>query len=114
MSSKVSGFFSSKNSTVFNFNKAHELRQIRKRLDAVAEEKNKFHLTENVRDLETDEDREWRLTSSLVNESEIFGRNEDRENVINGLLARSKWFVHLYHLWYGWTWKDYSCSTGLQ
>ncbi|KAK9034952.1 hypothetical protein V6N11_077004 [Hibiscus sabdariffa] len=55
--------------------------------NAVAEEKNKFHLTDNVGDLETDEDREWRLTSSLVNESEIFGRNEDKETVINGLLA---------------------------
>ncbi|XP_039054511.1 putative disease resistance protein RGA1 [Hibiscus syriacus] len=88
MSSKVSDFFSSKNSALFNFKKAHKLKQIRQRLDAVAEEKNKFHLTENVRDLETD-DREWRLTSSLVNEFEIFGRNEDKENVINGLLASS-------------------------
>ncbi|KAL1072916.1 hypothetical protein V6Z11_D11G185500 [Gossypium hirsutum] len=59
-----------------------------KRLDAVAEEKNKFHLTEKVGDLEID-DREWRLTSSLVSESEILGRNEDKENVINGLFGSS-------------------------
>lgn len=88
MSSKVSDFFSSKNSTVFTFKKAHELKQIRQRLDAVAEEKNKFHLTEKVGDLEIDE-REWRLTSSLVNESEIFGRSEDKENVISGLFGSS-------------------------
>ncbi|KAB2057566.1 hypothetical protein ES319_A11G177600v1 [Gossypium barbadense] len=88
MSSKVSDFFSFKNSTVFTFKKAHELKQIRQRLDAVAEEKNKFHLTEKVGDLEID-DREWRLTSSLVNESEILGRNEDKENVINGLFGSS-------------------------
>ncbi|WRX22673.1 NB-ARC - like 10 [Theobroma cacao] len=86
MSCQVSDFFSSQNATLFNFNKAHKLKQVRQRLDAVAEEKNKFHLTEKVGDVEVD-DREWRQTSSLVNESEILGRHEDKENIINVLLT---------------------------
>ncbi|XVF20704.1 hypothetical protein REPUB_Repub12eG0025400 [Reevesia pubescens] len=88
MSSQVRDFFSSQNSTVFHFKKAHKLKQVRQRLDAVAEEKSKFHLTEKVGDVEIDE-REWRQTSSLVNESEIFGRNEEKENIINVLFTSS-------------------------
>ncbi|XWS30765.1 hypothetical protein CRYUN_Cryun23aG0017600 [Craigia yunnanensis] len=82
MCSQVSDFFSSQNSTVFNFRKAHKLKLVRQRLDAVAEEKNKFHLTEKVGDVEID-DSEWRQTSSLTTLAQLVYNDERVERAFD-------------------------------
>jgi structure-specific endonuclease subunit SLX1 len=50
---------------------AHKVKNVREKLDDVANEKNKFILTEGVGENEADR-FDWRITRSLVNESEIY------------------------------------------
>ncbi|KAG5227232.1 disease resistance protein [Salix suchowensis] len=51
-------------------------------------EKNKFKLTEGVGENEADR-FDWRITSSLVNKKEIYGRDKEKEELISTLLANS-------------------------
>ncbi|CAL5351689.1 unnamed protein product [Camellia sinensis] len=65
-----------------------ERHKIPDRLDAIAGEKNKFHLRKGV---ETGEvcGMEREQTSSMVNESEIYGRTNEKEMIIEMLLNNS-------------------------
>ncbi|WRX22674.1 NB-ARC - like 10 [Theobroma cacao] len=67
---------------------AHKLNDVREKLDAVAGERSKFHLREGMEPLEDREvsDTEWRKTSSLVNELEVYGRDRELDRIINMLL----------------------------
>ncbi|PPS05202.1 hypothetical protein GOBAR_AA15450 [Gossypium barbadense] len=60
----------------------------RKKLDAIAEEKSKFHLRECVAEaaIEWNEDRQ---TSSLVKESEILGRADEKEKIVSMLVSNA-------------------------
>ncbi|KAG8489883.1 hypothetical protein CXB51_015978 [Gossypium anomalum] len=66
--SKVTVLFSPQNPLLFRLNMAHKLKDTREKLDAIAEERSKFHLREGVAEAETGRNRD-RITSSLVNES---------------------------------------------
>ncbi|KAJ6287906.1 hypothetical protein OIU77_001141, partial [Salix suchowensis] len=66
---------------------AHKLKNMREKLDAIADDKNKFTLTPSVGDIAADHTYDWRLTSSLVNESEILGRGKEKEEIVNILLS---------------------------
>ena len=84
---QVRSFFSDQNHVVFKVWMAHKLKSAREKLDAIASEKHKFHLREEVIP-----DREvgildWRQTTSLVNESEVLGRNNEKEGLISMVLA---------------------------
>ncbi|XP_017975756.1 PREDICTED: putative disease resistance protein RGA1 [Theobroma cacao] len=73
---------------LFRSKMAHKLKDVREKLDAVAGERSKFHLREGMEPLEDREvsDTEWRKTSSLVNELEVYGRDKELDRIINMLL----------------------------
>ncbi|XP_065617264.1 putative disease resistance protein RGA3 [Quercus suber] len=83
--SQVSSFFSVRNRLIFRMKMAHKLKNVRDRLEAISMERSKFHLREGVISMEV-LDIERRQTSSLVNESEIYGRREEKEKIIEVLL----------------------------
>ncbi|XP_010917835.2 disease resistance protein RGA2 [Elaeis guineensis] len=79
---KVRDFFSLNNPIIFHHKIARKIEEIRERLDQISEERLKFHLSEKSipdRPLE-------RETYSFVVESEIYGRDDDKEEVINFLV----------------------------
>ncbi|KAG6743173.1 hypothetical protein POTOM_054121 [Populus tomentosa] len=65
------------NPLVFRLKMAHKVKKVTENLDSLANEKNKFRLTEGVGENEADS-FDWRITSSLVNESEIYGRDKEK------------------------------------
>ncbi|KAL9381287.1 hypothetical protein Peur_026944 [Populus x canadensis] len=86
LTNRVRSFFSPQNLLAFRVKMAHGLKSIRDKLDVIAKERQDFHLREGLRDVEV-ESLDWRQTSSLVNESEIYGRYCDKTEIINVLLA---------------------------
>ncbi|CAK9153332.1 unnamed protein product [Ilex paraguariensis] len=80
--------FTHRNPLVFRLRMAHKVKDIRERLDTIADERDKFHLKEGVTDSQV-YDMERRQTSSLVIESKIYGRNEEKEMIIKVLLDNS-------------------------
>ncbi|KAL7169396.1 hypothetical protein ACSBR2_034440 [Camellia fascicularis] len=86
---QVSAFFSPRNWLIFRLKMGHKIKDMRDRLDAIAGEKNKFHLREGV--VETGEvcGMERGQTDSMVNESEIYGRTDEKEMIIEVLLNNS-------------------------
>ncbi|XP_058185274.1 putative disease resistance protein RGA1 [Rhododendron vialii] len=81
---RVSAFFSLPNRLIFRLKMGNKIQGVKERLDRIAGERS-FHLTEG---LMVPESRgvEGRQTSSFVNESEILGRNDEKERIINMLL----------------------------
>ncbi|TYH64872.1 hypothetical protein ES332_D06G016200v1 [Gossypium tomentosum] len=65
---------------------ARKFKNVRERLDAIAGEKSKFHLREGVGEAEI-ERNEDRQTSSLVKESEVLGRADEKEKIVSMLLC---------------------------
>ncbi|RWR74859.1 putative disease resistance protein RGA3 isoform X1 [Cinnamomum micranthum f. kanehirae] len=81
MMNKVHNFFSLP--LVFHIKMGHKVKKIRERLDAIASERSKFHLTEGRRGSGTCK----RLQSdSCVDESETFGREDDKTKVVDLLI----------------------------
>ncbi|XP_023882414.2 putative disease resistance protein RGA1 [Quercus suber] len=83
---QVSSFFSLPNRLLFRMKMAHKLKNVRDRLDAIARERSDFHLSEGVMNTEV-VDVQRRKTCSLVNESVIYGRDEEKEKIIDVLLT---------------------------
>ncbi|KAL0431172.1 UNVERIFIED_CONTAM: putative disease resistance protein RGA1 [Sesamum radiatum] len=83
---KLSSFLSCKNPLLFRLKMVYEVRKIRKKLGAIAEERLKFHLREGVVENRFGETLEDRQTSSVVNELEIYGRDEEKEMIIGKLV----------------------------
>ncbi|KAJ4847528.1 hypothetical protein Tsubulata_003952 [Turnera subulata] len=73
---------------VFRVKMAHRVKQVRERFGDIAAERDKFHLKERVDGVRVD-DLQWRETSSLVTESEIYGRDREKEELTRGLLTGS-------------------------
>ncbi|KAL7169098.1 hypothetical protein ACSBR2_034182 [Camellia fascicularis] len=82
---QVRKFFSSSHTLAFRlrFKMSCKIKKIRKRLDMIAEDRTKFHLitTENVPTHTVSSS-----VSSLVNESEFVGRDNDRERILELLM----------------------------
>uniref|UniRef100_A0A6N2KE28 Uncharacterized protein n=1 Tax=Salix viminalis TaxID=40686 RepID=A0A6N2KE28_SALVM len=87
----VRSFFSiSHNPLVFPSRMAHKLKNMREKLDAIANEKNTFGLASGgVGDIAADNTYDWRLTISIVNDSEILGRGKEKEELVNILLTNA-------------------------
>ncbi|KAK4565207.1 hypothetical protein RGQ29_007031 [Quercus rubra] len=83
--SQVSRFFSLPNRLIFRMKMAHKLKNVRDRLDAISRERSEFHLSEGVINTEV-VDVQRRKTCSLVNESGIYGRDEEKEKIIKVML----------------------------
>lgn len=69
----------------FRFRMAKKIKKITRRLDEIAAERSKFHLTEvSVSDSQVETGH--RLTSSAVDVSEVFGRDGDTEKLVDLLV----------------------------
>ncbi|CAK9177959.1 unnamed protein product [Ilex paraguariensis] len=92
--------FTHRNPLVFRLRMAHKVKDIRERLDTIADERDKFHLKEGVTDSQV-YDMERRQTGFLVNESEIYGRNEEKEMIIDVLINNlsNQDDVSVYAIW---------------
>ncbi|XP_011038423.1 PREDICTED: putative disease resistance protein RGA4 [Populus euphratica] len=98
LKNRLRSFFSiNHNPLVFRRRMAHKLKNVREKLDAIANEKNKFNLTPRVGDIASDT-YDGRLTSSLVNELEIYGRGKEKEELVNILLANAD-DLPIYAIW---------------
>jgi hypothetical protein len=98
LKNRVRSFFSSKhNPLVFRQRMAHKLMNVREKLDAIAKERQNFHLTEGAVEMEADGFVQ-RQTWSSVNESEIYGRGKEKEELINLLLTTSG-DLPIYAIW---------------
>ena len=61
---------------------ARKMKNIRERLDGIAEERSKFHLTEIVKDKRRGVlDR--RQTTSVITQPQFYGRDEDKDKIID-------------------------------
>ncbi|QHO46851.1 hypothetical protein HN873_019342 [Arachis hypogaea] len=84
---KVGRFFLSSNSLVFRYKMSKKLEEIKKRLDLVAADRNKFGLERIDVDRRVVHRRE--MTYSHVVESNAIGRDFDKENIIKLLLQEN-------------------------
>ncbi|KAK9007729.1 hypothetical protein V6N11_074648 [Hibiscus sabdariffa] len=84
--SKVSTFFSPQNPLLFRTSMARRVKAAREKVDAIAEERIKFHLETGVGEavIERNKDRE---TSSLVDESEVIGRADEKGEMVSMILS---------------------------
>uniref|UniRef100_A0A6N2LP92 Bms1-type G domain-containing protein n=1 Tax=Salix viminalis TaxID=40686 RepID=A0A6N2LP92_SALVM len=90
LKNQLRSFFSiTHNPLVFRSRMAHKLKNMREKLDAIANDKNKLDLASGVGDIAADHTYDWRLTSSLVNELEILGRGKEKEELVNILLTNA-------------------------
>ncbi|XP_058185342.1 putative disease resistance protein RGA3 [Rhododendron vialii] len=81
---RVSSFFSLRNRLIFRLKMGNEIKGVNERLDKIVGERS-FHLREGLLEPEF-RAVEGRQTSSLVNELEIYGRNGEKEMIIEMLL----------------------------
>jgi Leucine-rich repeat (LRR) protein len=95
--SKVRRFFTLPNRLIFRMKMAHNLKNVRDKLEAISKERS-FHLREGVINLEVN-NSESRKTFSLVNESEIYGRGEEKEKMIQALLTNESDNLAIYAVW---------------
>ncbi|GMP86295.1 hypothetical protein CsSME_00039120 [Camellia sinensis var. sinensis] len=86
--SQVRATFALLKRLIFRLKMGHMINDMKDRLDAIIGEKNKFHLRKCV---ETEEvcGMEREQTSSMVNESEIYGRTDEKEMIIEMFLNNS-------------------------
>ncbi|KAG5222845.1 disease resistance protein [Salix suchowensis] len=90
LKNQLRSFFSiTHNPLVFRSRMAHKLKNMREKLDAIANDKNKLDLASGVGDIAADHTYDWRLTSSLVNELEILGRGKEKEELVSILLTNA-------------------------
>ncbi|GAU31716.1 hypothetical protein TSUD_215170 [Trifolium subterraneum] len=67
------------------------LKEITSTFDEIADRKNKFLLQEGVTAKEmTIEVAEWRQTSSIIAEPEVYGREDDKEKIVQFLLNQAR------------------------
>ncbi|XP_057722541.1 disease resistance protein RGA2-like isoform X1 [Arachis stenosperma] len=84
---KVGGFFSSSNPLLFRYKIAQRIKEIRKRLDRVAADRDKFGLQTIVVDKRIVYRRE--MTYSHVVESDVIGRDHDKGKIVKLLMEPS-------------------------
>uniref|UniRef100_A0A2N9J2T6 Rx N-terminal domain-containing protein n=1 Tax=Fagus sylvatica TaxID=28930 RepID=A0A2N9J2T6_FAGSY len=81
---KVRGFFSSSNPLVFRYDMSCKIKAMRQKLNAIAEDRKKFHLKECHVEPHVSMDREE--THSFVPNENVFGREDDKKAIIKLLL----------------------------
>ncbi|KAK2970793.1 hypothetical protein RJ640_007089 [Escallonia rubra] len=80
---KVRHFFSCSNPLVFRFRMGHKIKEIRKRLDQIAADRNNFHLPHVERSLLPHRQRE---THSSIIASNVIGRDDARDLLVDKLV----------------------------
>ncbi|KAM4102703.1 hypothetical protein ACJW30_06G021700 [Castanea mollissima] len=81
---KVRHFLSCSNPLLFRINMGHKIKEIRTRLDDIAADKAKFHLSELAENMHVVRERE--MTHSFVHPLEVIGREHDKENIVKHLM----------------------------
>ncbi|XP_030930479.1 disease resistance protein RGA2-like [Quercus lobata] len=81
---KVRHFLSCSNPLLFRINMGHKIKDIRTRLDDIAADKAKFHLSELAENMHVVRGRE--MTHSFVHPLEVIGREHDKENIVKHLM----------------------------
>ncbi|KAL0428476.1 UNVERIFIED_CONTAM: Disease resistance protein RGA2 [Sesamum latifolium] len=83
---KVSRFFSSSNPIACRFKIAQRVKELRQRLDEIADDRTKFHFSEQAHLIPVDNNVKEQ-THSFVRASDIIGRDDDKENIVQLLLS---------------------------
>ncbi|KAI5381667.1 hypothetical protein KIW84_023344 [Lathyrus oleraceus] len=79
---------------VFRYKIAKRMKRIRERLDEIAQERSKFHLTEIVRDKRSGV-LDWRQTTSIITQPQVYGREQDKDRIIEFLVGDASSFEDL-------------------
>ncbi|KAH1264397.1 Disease resistance protein RGA2 [Glycine max] len=69
---------------VFHYKIVKKMKRVREMLEEISDERNKFNLTEMV--LERSRVIEWRKTTSSITDRQIYGREEDKDKIVNFLV----------------------------
>lgn len=83
----VSEFFSMSNQLAFRFKMARKIRYIREKVDDIAADMSKFNFKERV--VEREENRLREQTHSFLSTSEIIGRDQNKDEIVNLLMCSS-------------------------
>jgi len=70
------------------------MNKIRKRLDDIAEERTKFHLTQIVREKRSGV-LEWRQTTSIISQPQVYGRDEEKDKIVDFMVGDASGFEDL-------------------
>ncbi|RDY03727.1 putative disease resistance protein RGA1, partial [Mucuna pruriens] len=84
---KVSHFFSSSNPVVFRYRMAQQIKDISNRLDKVAADRHKFGL--QIINVDTRAVHRREMTHSRVRDSDVVGREDDKEKIIKLLMQQN-------------------------
>ncbi|XP_054794329.1 putative disease resistance protein RGA3 [Prosopis cineraria] len=76
---------------LFRYKIARKMKKTRVLLDAIADEKRKFHLCEAVTQRKT-EVMEWRQTGSIITQPQVYGREEDKKRIVDFLVGQASGF----------------------
>ncbi|KAK7318635.1 hypothetical protein RJT34_03338 [Clitoria ternatea] len=81
-------------SVLFRYNIHKRIKEVKERLDEIADERNKFHFGERVvgKRLEV---AEWRQTFSIVTQPQVYGRDADKEKIVEFLVKHASNFTDL-------------------
>ncbi|XP_010279598.1 PREDICTED: disease resistance protein RGA2-like [Nelumbo nucifera] len=85
---KVRKFLSSSKQIIFRHHIGHEIKNVMERFVGIAAEKSKFHLTEGIISKNYESEERQRETTSIVLESEVYGRDDDKEKVVELLVDK--------------------------
>ncbi|MED6162553.1 hypothetical protein PIB30_071574 [Stylosanthes scabra] len=72
---------------MFRYKTAKKIKMISERLDQIAKERHDFHLKEIVVDTRTTGVMDWRQTTSLITQPQVYGREKERDNIIDFLVG---------------------------
>nr|KYP66470.1 Putative disease resistance protein RGA4 [Cajanus cajan] len=74
---------------LFHRDVGKRMKDITQRFHDIHEEKSMFQLSTGVTDKQAEDDDEWRQTSSVITEPIIYGRDQDREQIVEFLLRHA-------------------------
>ncbi|KAL4606111.1 hypothetical protein ACB092_09G079300 [Castanea dentata] len=87
-SKKVSNFFSSSNPLAVSFEMAHKIKGIRKRVDEIAAEKDKFNLAQGLVDRKLSMQERREMTHSFVDPRNVIGRDDAKKQILDLLMQQ--------------------------
>ncbi|KAK7380653.1 hypothetical protein VNO78_33168 [Psophocarpus tetragonolobus] len=80
---------------VFRYKIAKKMKRVSERLEEIAEERTKFHLTEMVPERRISGVVDWRETTSFITEPQVYGREEDVNKIVEFLVGDASHFDDL-------------------
>ena len=89
-SKKVSNLFSSSNPLAVRFEMAHKIKNIRKRVDEIAAEKDKFNLAQGLEDRKLNMQEMRDMTHSFVDPRNVIGRDDAKKYIIHLLMDQNE------------------------